>query len=102
MVKVTPHVYPLLQNVNFDLVNPTCHATWVFFELIKIKKATCVFTEFKKNKKKERKERHVSSFFFIHFFKKIHNITISFKHKPRINKPKIKLIQAKHYFTNNN
>ena len=38
MAKVTPHVYPLLQNVNFDLVDQMWHANCVFFELKKKKK----------------------------------------------------------------
>jgi len=33
MAKVIPHVYPILQNFNFDLVNPTCDANYIFFEL---------------------------------------------------------------------
>jgi len=46
--KSDPHVYPLLQNVNFDLVNPTCHDNCVFFELKEKEKATRVFLELKK------------------------------------------------------
>jgi len=48
MAQVTPHVYPILQNVNFDSVNHTWHANCVFFELKEKEKATRVFLELKK------------------------------------------------------
>ena len=122
--KSDPHVYPLLQNVNFDLVNPTCHDNCVFFEL---KKTTHIY----KIKKKKKKKGETHEFLILHPFLKEKSITthhsninpeltnqkssnnkltrkiqvrinkIQQQPKPRIKKPKIKLIQAKHYFTNN-
>jgi len=57
MAKVTPHVYPLLQNLYFDPVNHMWHATYVFilfFIFLLIRK------KIKKIKNKIKKGGHMS------------------------------------------